>query len=64
MTNLEKKEIRRLVKITGSHINTVKAGIIEKFNISFTDKDIEYTEEQINKKFTNIKPKLRAGIRF
>ena len=59
-----KKEIRKQVKINGSHINTVKQAILVQFpSINFAE-FYEFTKNEFSKKYASVKASIKASIRF
>ena len=59
-----KNQIKKIVKINGSHLGVVKN--IIKTNNPDVDFDlyIDYTNGLFNKKFNNVKTSIRKNIRF
>ena len=60
---LVKSEIRKIVKRNGSHLGVVRRLITEKFDVDF-DLYVDFTKQCIDKKFNNVKDKIRTNIRF
>ena len=64
MKNAVRKEIRKQVKINGSHLATIKRAISIQFPSVNFDEFKDYTEEQIEKKYQAVQISVKASIRF
>ena len=59
-----KKEIRKQVKINGSHMGTVRTAIETQFPSIDWYGFIEFAHSEFNKKYDSAKPSIKASIRF
>ena len=59
-----KKEIKKLIKKTGSHYGVVKHQIESRFeNVDFSAYE-DFVKTELTKKHKNTETKIRANIRF
>lgn len=59
-----KKEIRKQIKINGSHMGTVRTAIETQFPSIDWYGFIEFAHSEFSKKYDSIKPSIKASIRF
>ena len=59
-----KKEIRKQVKINGSHMGSVRTAIETQFPSINWYGFIEFAHSEFNKKYDSVKPSIKASIRF
>jgi len=64
MENSVKNRIKKLLKIQGAHLGVVKHQILKEFEFVDFDLYLDFTKNEINKKYKRVKSSIKSSIRY